>query len=88
DDIATMKLRRMVEMIVGIAEPLAHIHDFRIVHQEERTKMVFDVVVPHTYKEAERLRFHEQLLKDISEVDAEFECIITVENSFISEVEQ
>ncbi|MBN2221500.1 MAG: cation transporter, partial [Vallitaleaceae bacterium] len=48
DDIATMKLRRMVEMIVGIAEPLAHIHDFRIVHQEERTKMVFDVVVPHT----------------------------------------
>lgn len=88
DDARTIKLRRMVELLVSILEPLAQIHDFRLVFHEGRTRLIFDVVLPHTYKEVDRARFHEQLLAKIKDVDRELDCMITVENGYVSEVEK
>lgn len=73
----------VIKEVKGLEEN-ATIHDFRMVNGEQQINLIFDLVVPHSYTEKEE----EQLLADvvtaISNKDERYQCVITLEHSYIA----
>lgn len=77
--------RKLVCGIIKELEAKASIHDFRIVNGEHQINLIFDLVLPYSYtKEAEK-RLLSRIVEEIRKHDARYQCIITMENSFIAE---
>ncbi len=60
------------------------IHDLRIVEGEEKINLIFDMVVPIEYEEAHKEDLRKELETRLKNVDSRYQCIITVEHSYIS----
>ncbi|HEX3078523.1 MAG TPA: cation diffusion facilitator family transporter [Lachnospiraceae bacterium] len=63
----------------------ATIHDFRMVNGEEHCNLIFDLVVPHSYTNEQEKELLEKLNQDITSKDCKYHCVVTVENSYITE---
>lgn len=61
------------------------IHDFRMVDGENQINLIFDLVVPTSYNKERRKELCQTLRRRMHEVDARYQCVIQVENSFIAE---
>ncbi len=59
------------------------IHDFRMVKGEESSKLIFDLVVPHRYSIKEENDLIENLRRCVQEVNVQYECLITLEHSYV-----
>ncbi len=77
------ELKMFVISVVDELEPEASIHDFRVVNGEEQVNLIFDLVIPYEYKGEDRQNLIEKIKRDICRKDARFQCIITVEHSFV-----
>lgn len=78
------KKNMVVAVILGI-EPKASIHDFRVVNGEEQINLIFDLVVPYSYDEKQEQDLLMKIIDTIYSVDARFQSVITIENSFVPE---
>ena len=71
----------MREQIFNI-DPAMSIHDFRMVTGRERTNLIFDVVVPYSYKGTK-----EELIKKIqkaaSELDSRYQVIVDIDRAYV-----
>lgn len=77
--------KKLVLDIIKSLEEKATIHDFRIVNGELQINLIFDLVLPFSYtKEAEQ-RLLTRIVEEIRKYDTRYQCIITMENSFIAE---
>jgi hypothetical protein len=79
---------RTKEMVLGIVQGLdekATIHDFRIVNGEHQINLIFDLVIPYSYSKCEEQKFLSKITSEIRQQDPRYQCIITMENSFIAE---
>ncbi len=85
NDTLVLEKKSMVVEIIHEAEPKAAIHDFRVVNGENQVNLIFDLVVPFSYDEKQEQILLLKVMEAIRDIDSRFQCIITIENSFIAE---
>lgn len=83
-DEEVLKIRGRVTKILADLDKNCSIHDFRVVEGEKRINLIFDVVVPILYDEKKRIELQEELETRICRNDTRYQCVITVEHSFMS----
>lgn len=81
-------VKQTKELVLGIVkgiEDKATIHDFRIVNGEHQINLIFDLVIPYSYSKEEEQKLLSKIVEEIRQKDPRYQCIITMENSFIAE---
>lgn len=73
-------LRAMVATIIGEMDQGLSLHDFRVVFGEQRSNLIFDLVVPYAVKDTEALK--SEIEKKIQEVDPHLFAVITVDREW------
>lgn len=77
--------KEMVIQIIQEIEPKANLHDFRVVTGDHLTNFIFDLVIPYTYNSEKATELLAEIRQKIRDVDSNFNCVITVENSFVGD---
>ncbi|MCR5520385.1 MAG: cation diffusion facilitator family transporter [Lachnospiraceae bacterium] len=77
-----MRMKSDMAQLVAELEPQATIHDFRVVKGENRTNLIFDVVVPFSMTDIGKRELVLEIKRVVKEQDPKLECVITVENSY------
>lgn len=85
NDVKVLEKKKLVIEIIAKREPKASIHDFRVINGENHINLVFDLVVPYSYKIAEKYNLLNNINEDVKEYDSRYHCIMNIENSFIAE---
>ena len=85
NNVMVLDKRDMIIKIINTLEPKASIHDFRIVNGELQINLIFDLVIPFSYSKQEEQRLLSRIVEEIRKQDLRYNCIITMENSFIAE---
>ena len=84
-DKRVLKIRDKTVQLLHDLDPACTIHDFRMVHGEYQTNLIFDMVVPIDYDEKKKSDLSLQLMEKIKEVDPRYECVITVESDYVAQ---
>ena len=84
-DKRVLKIRDKTVQLLHDLDPACTIHDFRMVHGEHQTNLIFDMVVPIDYDEKKKSDLSLQLMEKIKEVDPRYECVITVESDYVAQ---
>lgn len=79
-----LTLRSMVAELVQEMDPETSIHDFRMVKGEKQDNLIFDVVVPNSYHQSKRDKMREKIAGKVKEIDRRYECVITMEGSYVT----
>lgn len=87
-DERVLKVRDQVVNILRELDPACSIHDFRLVHGEHQTNLIFDMVIPIDYDEKTRSDLPLRLSQKIKELDIRYECVITVEYDYVAKTEE
>ncbi len=85
NDAMILEKKDMVIGIVNKLEPKATIHDFRIVKGELQINLIFDLVLPYSYKKDAEQRLLLKILEEVRKQDPRYNCVITTENSYVAE---
>ncbi len=85
NDTEVKEKKELVLEIVSRLEEKATIHDFRIVNGEHQINLIFDLVLPYSYSKVEEQKLLSKIVEEIRWKDPRYQCIITMENSFIAE---
>lgn len=75
------KLLAIVNQVVHDVNCELSVHDFRIVPGENRTNLIFDVVVPFAVKTS-KTELYDKIQSGISSIDENYFCIIQFDNTF------
>ncbi len=85
NDKMVLEKRDMVTRIILELEPKSSIHDFRIVNGELQTNLIFDLVIPYSYSAEEEQKLLSKIVEEIRKQDSKYNCVITLENSYVAE---
>jgi cation diffusion facilitator family transporter len=85
EDMNVLEKRQEVVDIIHSIEPNATMHDFRISEEGESRKLIFDIVIPYSYKTKDKLVLTTQIEKRIKEINEQDQAVITVDYSYIEE---
>ncbi|MEJ8734671.1 MULTISPECIES: cation diffusion facilitator family transporter [Mediterraneibacter] len=77
-------LRKKTEELLKEVDPACSIHDFRMVHGEEQTNLIFDMVIPIEYDEDRRNRIPLELMEKLQKLDPRYQCVITVDYNYVA----
>ena len=81
-DEEVLELRDKTSHIVHALDPELHFHDFRVLKENEKKNLIFDLVVPDSYTEKDATRVMHQLIALLHEIEKNVDCIITLDRSF------
>ena len=84
-DQRVLEFRAMVENVIEKMDSRLSIHDFRMVDGRENINLIFDLVAPREYKGADVGKLKAEVSSQVRRRDKRCTCVITVENSFLSE---
>ena len=84
-DEVVLEVRHKTESVVASLDKKCSIHDFRMVDGESQVNLIFDLVVPREYSEEQENKLMMQIMEKLQEVDSRYQCVITVEQSFVAE---
>lgn len=87
-DERVLRIRKQVEQILEDMDPSCSIHDFRVVHGETQSNLIFDMVIPIDYDEKTRGELPLRLAERIKDVDPRYECVITVDYDYVAQTEE
>ncbi len=87
-DERVLRIRGKVEKILAEMDPSCSIHDFRVVHGEAQSNLIFDMVIPIEYDEKTREELPVRLAERIKEADPRYECVITVDYDYVAKPEE
>ena len=87
-DARVLEIRHKVEQILEAVDPAVSIHDFRMVSGEEQSNLIFDMVVPFDYDEEKEKELKQTLYKLLKLTDGNYQCVITVERSYVSHAKE
>lgn len=76
--------KKKVEDILEALDPDVSIHDFRMVSGADQINLIFDLVVPFEYDNERQYSLTHSLMKLIQIVDERYQCVITLERSYIA----
>lgn len=85
NDVVVLETKRQVIALIEHLEPKGDIHDFRLVNGEHHVNLIFDLVVPYSYTKEKEEELQKRIKEEMKKIDKKYECIITIENSYISE---
>ena len=85
EDQTVLKVRKKTEKAVEELDSRCSIHDFRMVKGENQTNLIFDLVVPREYSEKKGDELMIRVIERMQEIDKRYQCVITLENSFVAE---
>lgn len=74
----------MVSEVLENIDSRLSFHDFRMVDGRERINLIFDLVVPWEYKQSVQGKLKARISDEVKQRDKRCECVITMENSFMS----
>ncbi len=80
-----LSVKKQVLKILDALDPAVSIHDFRMVDGEEQINLIFDMVVPYEYDHKKQNDLRTSLMKLLKIADERYECVITVERSYIGD---
>ena len=84
-DQRVVEFKAMVEDVIEKMDSRLSIHDFRMVDGKENINLIFDLVAPREYKGADVGKLKAEVSSQVRRRDKRCTCVITVENSFLSE---
>ena len=85
EDQRVLKVRKKTEKAVEELDSRCSIHDFRMVKGEDQMNLIFDLVVPREYSEKKGDELMIRVIERMQEIDKRYQCVITLENSFVAE---
>ena len=84
DNEAVQSTRKTISDAVKGKDPSASIHDFRMVSGTDQINLIFDLVLPYSYKKEECRKFSDDLEETLKKIDQRYNCVITVEHSYVN----
>ncbi len=84
DEESQIRKKEVIAVIKEI-EPEVSIHDFRIIDEQDKLKLIFDMVLPYSYGEKEKEQLLQKIEAAVKSIDVKYELVITIDNSFIGE---
>ncbi len=84
DNEAVQNTRKIISDAVKEKDPSASIHDFRMVSGTDQINLIFDLVLPYSYKKEECRKFTDDLEGKLKKIDQQYNCVITVEHSYVN----
>ena len=85
EDQTVLKVRKKTEKAVEELDSRCSIHDFRMVKGEDQINLIFDLVVPREYSKKKGDELMIRVIERMQEIDKRYQCVITLENSFVAE---
>lgn len=82
DDSVTSTLRAQVETLVQCMDPSITIHDFRMVPGPTHTNLIFDVVVPFSFRLSDQ-EIVQQVCKLVQALDSKYTAVIHVDHAYV-----
>lgn len=79
-----LQIRQQVIDAVSQVNSRLTIHDFRLVDGEKQINLIFDLVVPSDFTEAQQNQAGHDVMEKISLLDNRYQCVITLEKSFVA----
>lgn len=86
NDEETNQIRELVSNIIKNISPSLSFHDLRIVRGQQRTNVIFDVVVPDKFP-LDGKQLKNEIQNKISEKDGKYVCVITFDSDYTTETE-
>lgn len=77
-------VKSQVEKIMGALDKNVSIHDFRMVDGEKQINLIFDMVVPFEYDKEKEKELKKSFRTLIRMHDERYQCVITVERSYVA----
>lgn len=87
-DEKVLEIKERTLEILREMDPACSIHDFRVVHGEGQTNLIFDMVIPIEYDEKTRAELPLELAERIKRIDRRYECVITAEYNYVAKTEE
>ena len=87
-DEKVLEIKERTLEILSEMDPACSIHDFRVVHGEGQTNLIFDMVIPIEYDEKTRSELPLELAERIKRIDRRYECVITAEYNYVAKTEE
>lgn len=87
-DVRVIQARGQVEKLLDAVDPSVAIHDFRMVSGEEQVNLIFDMEVPYEYDEKKQEALKNTLVKLLKITDPRYQCVITIERSYIGSAKE
>lgn len=87
-DEQVLSAKRQVEDVLAQIDETVSIHDFRMVDGREQINLIFDMVIPYEYDKEKQLALKKELRKKLQEVDRRYQCVITMERSYVASAEE
>lgn len=87
-DTYVLQVREQVEQTLDALDPAVSIHDFRMVDGKEQVNLIFDMVVPFEYDKKKQDELHMTLIKLLQIVDHRYQCVITLERSYVASAKE
>lgn len=85
NDAEVLEKKELITNIVNKLDKKASLHDFRMVKTDFQINLIFDLVVPFSYKPKEQQRLLGSIIEEVKRHDPKYNCVITLENSYIAE---
>lgn len=82
-DSETRDIRRQIENVVKEINPLLSIHDLRIVPGTTHTNLIFDCVSPYEVEIPDK-ELKQIISEKVKLIKAEYNCVITIDKSFVT----
>ena len=79
-----LEVRHQVEQILDAVDSRVSIHDFRMVDGKEQINLIFDMVVPFEYSTQKQNELKMTLRKLLQIADKRYQCVITIERSYVA----
>lgn len=86
-DARVLAIREKLGRVLHVLDSQLTFHDFRVVFGKEQINLIFDLVAPFTYSEQEEVKLSQQVMALMQEVDPRYQCVITMDRSFVAEEE-
>ena len=83
-----LSVRQQVYEILEALDPAVNIHDFRMVDGTKQINLIFDMVVPYEYDIKRQNELKTSLIKLLKITDDRYQCVITVERSYLGSAEE
>ena len=87
-DTYVLQVREQVEQTLDALDPAVSIHDFRMVDGKEQVNLIFDMVVPFEYDKKKQDELRMTLIKLLQIVDHRYQCVITLERSYVASAKE
>ena len=83
-DERVLAVKGTLENVLKELDPEVTFHDFRMVWGEHRINLIFDVLVPFAYDKEKQKNLEKQISSRMAEMDSRYQCVITMEKSFVA----